>query len=113
VDAAACDAERAALAAALPALVDEWRALVIARKRERQPGRVQSILSQIGTIPGCDRPAELALWVAALINPIPALGVACEIRPAILCAPTAGHMIRIASHGIKLSIAHRREGAQP
>jgi hypothetical protein len=112
VDPAECDAECAALAAELPALVDEWRALVISRKRERQPDQLKLILSQIGDIPGSNRPAELSLWVAALINPIPALGVAYEIRPAILCAPTTGHMVRIASQGIKLSINSLRDGPQ-
>ena len=112
VDPAECDAECAALAAELPALVDEWRALVISRKRERQSDQLKLILSQIGDIPGSNRPAELSLWVAALINPIPALGVAYEIRPAILCAPTTGHMVRIASQGIKLSINSLRDGPQ-
>lgn len=30
----------------------------------------------------------LALWAAALVNPLPALGVALEIRPAVLDATT-------------------------
>ena len=31
-------------------------------------------------------PSDVALWTAALINPLPSLGVALEIRPAVLCA---------------------------
>jgi hypothetical protein len=109
-DAKAYDEDSKTLCLELPALVDEWISLVISRKRERQPGQLDLIKSHIGPMPGVDRPAELACWVAALINPIPALGVAYEIRPALLCAPTVGDMVRIASQGVKLSIDKLRAG---
>ena len=37
-------------------------------------------------MPPADKPHRRAMWVAALINPLPALGVALEIRPAVLQA---------------------------
>ena len=63
-------------------------------------------------MPSIDRPAELACWVAGLINPIPALGVAYEIRPALLCSPTVGDMIRVSHRGISLSIENLRNSPQ-
>lgn len=96
----------------LPGLVNEWMDLVISRKRERQPGQLDLIKSHIGQMPTTEQPARLACWVAALINPIPALGVAYEIRPALLCAPTVGHMIGIAWQGVKLSIEKLRAGPE-
>jgi hypothetical protein len=33
---------------------------------------------------GVARPDELAFWLAALINPLPVLGVSPEVRPAVL-----------------------------
>ena len=112
VDPSSCDDEAKALAMELPGLVDEWRALVISRKRERQPDQLKLIMSHLGPMPSIDRPAELACWVAGLINPIPALGVAYEIRPALLCSPTVGDMIRVSHRGISLSIENLRNSPQ-
>ena len=41
------------------------------------------VLRDLGDMPGTDSPRERAMWVGALINPIPALGVSLEIRPVI------------------------------
>jgi len=106
------DDEAKRLCEELPGLVNEWMDLVISRKRERQPGQLDLIKSHIGPMPSTAQPARLACWVAALINPIPALGVAYEIRPALLCAPTVGHMISIAWQGVKLSIEKLRAGPE-
>ena len=112
VDPSSCDDEAKALAMELPGLVDEWRALVVSRKRERQPDQLKLIMSHLGPMPSIDRPAELACWVAGLINPIPALGVAYEIRPALLISPTVGDMIRVSHRGISLSIENLRDSPQ-
>lgn len=112
VDPSSCDDEAKALAMELPGLVDEWRALVVSRKRERQPDQLKLIMSHLGPMPSIDRPAELACWVAGLINPIPALGVAYEIRPALLISPTVGDMIRVSHRGISLSIENLRNSPQ-
>ena len=65
---------------------------------------LELIEKHLGQMPGVDEPARLACWVAGLINPIPALGVAYEIRPALLMATTVGDMIGVAHKGITLSI---------
>jgi hypothetical protein len=44
--------------------------------------------------------------VGALINPLPALGVAMEIRPKLLTAVSAEERIEIARDGIYRSIRH-------
>ena len=46
-----------------------------------------------------------------MINPIPALGVAYEIRPAMLMATTVGDMIGVAHKGISLSIKGLRKSS--
>eukprot|EP00545_Synedropsis_sp_CCMP1620_P001080 CAMPEP_0119005600 /NCGR_PEP_ID=MMETSP1176-20130426/1822_1 /TAXON_ID=265551 /ORGANISM="Synedropsis recta cf, Strain CCMP1620" /LENGTH=293 /DNA_ID=CAMNT_0006957431 /DNA_START=18 /DNA_END=896 /DNA_ORIENTATION=+ len=68
-------------------LVEEWIAL--ARPKERAPGQIDAILSDLGEIPMLTSPTDRAFWVGALVNPIPAMGVALEIRPALLTAKTA------------------------
>ena len=56
--------------------------------------------------PPSSPPGERALWVAALINPLPALGVALEIRPAVLSASTVSERLSIVTMGIRSSIGH-------
>lgn len=85
-------------------LVDSW--IKLAKLNERSNGQIDTLLEQIGEIPSSEEPSERAFWVGALINPIPAMGVATEIRPALLMAKTAEERIRIASDGILKSIRH-------
>ena len=44
------------------------------------------------------------MWVAGLINPLPALGVALEVRPAVLMAETADLRVQVAEMGLRDSI---------
>jgi hypothetical protein len=54
-----------------------------------------------------DGVVERSLWVGALINPLPGLGVAMEVRPLLLTAGDSPHeMAQIATDGIRGSIAH-------
>jgi hypothetical protein len=46
------------------------------------------------------------MWVAALINPLPALGVALEIRPAVLQASSVANALGVVTQGIRSSIDH-------
>lgn len=57
-------------------------------------------------------PTKFLLWAAALINPIPPLGVAPEIRGAILEAPTVRQKIEVLKVGLIRSIRNL-EGKQP
>jgi Lon protease-like protein len=85
-------------------LVDMW--LSLARQRERSPGQIDGILQDLGPMPSWEEPTECAMWVGALINPIPALGVALEIRPKLLLARTAEERTQIALDAIWNSIQH-------
>jgi hypothetical protein len=64
--------------------------LVRSTGRERSPGHLAGVLSDLGPMPPAARPRDRAVWAAALINPLPALGVSLEIRPAVLCAASTG-----------------------
>ena len=91
------------LSEALAPLVEEWKTLVrdggFERRRSarthREPHRSHA---------PAEEAARRAIWVASLINPIPALGVAYEIRPALLMARDTRGMLKVATDGITLSI---------
>jgi Lon protease-like protein len=85
-------------------LVGRW--IQLARKNEKKPGQIDELLQDLGEIPPEDEPTERAFWVGALINPLPAMGVATEIRPALLTATTAERRVEIASGAILKSIRH-------
>lgn len=71
----------------LEELMIKWLKLVRSTQRERTKGQLERLLADLGPLPEVDRPSERALWIAGLINPLPALGVALEIRPAVyLCS---------------------------
>ena len=90
---------------ALEELVVDWLKLVRTTGRERSPKQLERVLSDLGPeIPPVNLPSARALWVAALINPLPALGVALEIRPAVLMAETAMMRVQVAEMGIRDSI---------
>jgi ATP-dependent protease La (LON) substrate-binding domain len=90
----------------LPTLVEEW--IHLARSKERHSGQIDSLLIDIGTIPTPEEPTNISFWVGALINPLPAMGVALEIRPSLLIATTAEERVDIAVEGITKSIRHMR-----
>ena len=92
------------LSSDLDVLLEKWERLVIDGKREQQPNHLELIRSHLGEFPDVKAFARRAVWVCAYINPIPSLGVAYEIRPALLMAPTVGDMLRIAKAGLELSI---------
>jgi ATP-dependent protease La (LON) substrate-binding domain len=94
----------------LCSLIDRW--IHLARERERSPGQIDQLLLDLGEIPPIEEPSERAFWVGALINPIPAMGVALEIRPALLTARTAEERTLVALDGIIRSIKHM-DGSAP
>ena len=85
-------------------LVERW--VELARQNERTPGQIDALLSQLGDIPPVHEPTERALWVGALINPLPGMGVAVEIRPALLVSTRAEERVQVALDGLMKSIAH-------
>ena len=57
-------------------------------------------------MPPADTVHDRCLWVAALINPLPSLGVAWEVRPGLLKAMSSDERVRLAVAAIKASIEH-------
>eukprot|EP00816_Leptocylindrus_hargravesii_P002463 CAMPEP_0196804110 /NCGR_PEP_ID=MMETSP1362-20130617/3621_1 /TAXON_ID=163516 /ORGANISM="Leptocylindrus danicus, Strain CCMP1856" /LENGTH=290 /DNA_ID=CAMNT_0042176135 /DNA_START=319 /DNA_END=1191 /DNA_ORIENTATION=+ len=84
--------------------IDQW--IELARENERQPNQIDLLLKDLGEMPGVHRPTDLAFWIGALINPLPAMGVAMEVRPALLMADTAEERMEIASDAMVRSIRH-------
>mmetsp|Transcript_2568 Transcript_2568/g.4380 ORF Transcript_2568/g.4380 Transcript_2568/m.4380 type:complete len:266 (+) Transcript_2568:44-841(+) len=94
------------LAETLVPLVDEWTATLVEMGKEKYDGQLTEILEDIGNMPEPKEAGQLAIWVAALVNPLPALGVAYEIRPAVLAASTIRDRLEVAIEGIRGSIDH-------
>jgi hypothetical protein len=117
------DLETIELAKSIPPLLDQWQALVsdeqtydntnvVAASRilTGQPGLyvnpaalLRNVRGELGPRVPTD-PTDLALYGAALINPLPALGVSPEIRGRVLAAPTAKRRLEILQWGIERSI---------
>lgn len=93
---------------ALGPLVEDWCHLVRSGGHEKQDGQLDAVLSDLGPMPQASLPGARAVWVAALINPLPGLGVAWEIRPAMLAATSASERIEVAMAGIEASIQNLR-----
>eukprot|EP00038_Savillea_parva_P007426 m.170067 g.170067 ORF g.170067 m.170067 type:complete len:558 (+) comp13190_c0_seq1:3-1676(+) len=87
-------------------LVAAWLAAVHQGGWERAQGQLDWITNELGPMPAEDKCDARAVWVAALINPLPALGVAPEIRPAMLAARTTAERLAVATHGIHASLEH-------
>ena len=117
--------------------LDEWMALVRRNRHERHPGQLDTILADLGPRPSlqeatwrcklssldaamsasCRPPRrsdfgvfilDAMMYVAALINPLPALGVAPEVRPQVLEIPHP-YMTAYVLHGaLQQSLTHLR-----
>lgn len=93
-------------AEALALLVQEWQGLVEGSSFERFEGQVQQVLQDLGPMPPAEAAGERALWVAGLVNPLPGLGVAYEVRPAALAAGSVKERLEVVLQGIRGSIGH-------
>ena len=118
------DEEIAQRAASLEQLLDRWTELASnvatydnvdvvasARTQKGEPGLsvdpariVSTVLDDLG--PWLTNPTDLAFWGAALINPLPPLGVSLEIRGPVLEAPDALSRLVILESGLRRSIAN-------
>ena len=85
-------------------MIDEWIGLVRSGKREREPQQLEKLLSDLGPMPGTEDALYRAFWTAALINPVPALGVALEVRPMVLESNDALHTCEIVKYVLSDSI---------
>jgi hypothetical protein len=106
VEAALTDEQRhevKRLSKALPAKLREWVGWVLKAGATDRAG-MEAYVNDLGPMP--KNPTGRAFWVAALINPLPALGVCLEIRPAMLsCSNDLDRMI-LASQALQSSIDH-------
>jgi len=96
---------------ALEALVDEWKSLVRATGSETSPQQLdEALLDQLelGEMPPAARPSDRALWVAALLCPVTSFGVAPEIRPAVLSAPSSSARVGLVEAALEESIERLR-----
>lgn len=89
-----------------------------ARVMKGQPGLavdpaalIRSVEKELGEMP-LTNPTEFAFWGAALVNPLPVLGVSPEIRGRILEAPDASSRLAILKWGVERSIRNL-EGTDP
>jgi len=94
------------LATDLLAAVEKWEKCVRRLGLERTPGQLNLIHEHLGTAPPHDQPGTLAGWVAALVNPIPSLGVAPEVRPSLLAAQTPIERLQVAREAVDASLAN-------
>ena len=80
-------------------------------RTERPPAteQLERVVSELGREPPAE-PNARALWVAALINARPDLGVAMEIRPAVLTARSTSRRMSMAEDGLRESIARLQKG---
>eukprot|EP00929_Paragymnodinium_shiwhaense_P001640 TRINITY_DN101872_c0_g1_i1.p1 TRINITY_DN101872_c0_g1~~TRINITY_DN101872_c0_g1_i1.p1 ORF type:complete len:369 (+),score=57.71 TRINITY_DN101872_c0_g1_i1:58-1107(+) len=97
------------VARSLGPLVQEWQELVRDIGAERFKGHLEGVLKDLGPMPEAAEAGSLAFWTVALVNPLPALGVAYELRPAILSAETVSMRLQVALNGIRGSIEILRD----
>ena len=90
----------------LAELLDEWESKVRAFGFERFEGHLDHVKRALGARPPPGRPFAFALWACALVNPLPVLGVAPELRPEVLAARTATEALRAVAIGVRHSIEH-------
>lgn len=72
----------------------------------------ERLLEDLGPQPSPTSPTALALWAAALVNPLPSLGVAPECRGAVLEAACAADRVSIVQRAVDRSIRNL-EGEVP
>eukprot|EP00586_Coscinodiscus_wailesii_P005893 CAMPEP_0172488810 /NCGR_PEP_ID=MMETSP1066-20121228/18533_1 /TAXON_ID=671091 /ORGANISM="Coscinodiscus wailesii, Strain CCMP2513" /LENGTH=427 /DNA_ID=CAMNT_0013256279 /DNA_START=97 /DNA_END=1380 /DNA_ORIENTATION=+ len=114
------------VATSLIPLLEKWQSLAsdvgtyentnvvagIRRKRGqpdllRDPSRLlRNVLVELGEGPGPEDPTSFAFWACAVVNPLPPLGVAPEMRGAMLEALGVDMRLNILERGIKRSIAN-------
>lgn len=88
----------------IPGLVKEY-VLAVVKEDRASPAEINKILTEIGPMPS--KMKERAIWVGALVNPIPPLGplgVCAEIRPAMMACRNDHDRVLLASAALMSSI---------
>ena len=67
---------------------------------------LQKVRLDLGPMPPASKPTALAIWGAALINPVPALGVSTEVRGAVLHVEGAEAKLDVLEKGLVRSIGN-------
>ena len=86
--------------------LDAWVEQVRRRGREREPGQLQRLLAQLGAVPPPSEPEALGFWAAAVVNPLPPLGLAAEVRPSCLSCDESAQRLRLCLAAVEESMAH-------
>eukprot|EP01061_Rhynchopus_euleeides_P032600 TRINITY_DN5422_c0_g1_i1.p1 TRINITY_DN5422_c0_g1~~TRINITY_DN5422_c0_g1_i1.p1 ORF type:complete len:383 (+),score=122.72 TRINITY_DN5422_c0_g1_i1:94-1149(+) len=82
--------------------VATWEQLVV-EGGWQSSSQLSETRMHLGKLPASDN--DQALWLGALLNPLPAIGVASEIRPALLAASTTGERYAMALAELEVSTA--------
>ena len=90
----------------LRALVEQWVTEVERRGKERQLGQLRRILDRLGAAPPPSQPEALGLWAAAVLNPLPVLGLAPEVRPSCLSCVESNQRLKILLAALEVSLQH-------
>jgi hypothetical protein len=97
------EAER--LSKTIPDSVKEWVQCVLKAEAADDAG-MKSRMADLGAMPDEDDMTERALWTAALINPLPSLGVCLEIRPAMLACGNDYDRMVLVCQALQSSMDH-------
>merc|ERR1712232_854242 len=93
------------LSKTIPSMVSKWIKEVMKSKKTDTKG-INILMKDIGPMPKTNQVKELALWVGALLNPIPALNVCLEIRPAMLSCRNDHDRMILTCAALQSSIDH-------
>lgn len=105
-DAPAGGVSASVLSGELRAALAHWLVAVESGGWERQTGQVSRCVGELGPMPPVDDLEGLGLWGAALLNPLPALGVAPEIRQRVLECTDSLARLRVVLEATELSLQH-------
>ena len=76
-------------------VLDEWMREVVEGRWQRRQNHLRDVVAKLGARPNADAPEALSLWAAALLNPLPGLGVCLEIRPKALELTSSEERLRL------------------
>lgn len=84
-----------ALGEELDPLLNDWVHEVVEGRWQRRQDHLLDVMANLGDRPDADEAEALSLWTAALLNPLPGLGVCLEIRPKALELTSSEERLRL------------------